>query len=134
MQGKQPILKGKLGVGKRSAVPKGHTPFTRLALVHQFFSQPIVAASTASLAYNYMLLFNLPEMVYAGLLGGESPEKIDKVHRLFFLPNLCLVCDSLCQKCIFRTLCGYSEILFVNLTLWNHTNAFSAFCLLYPEL
>ena len=77
------------------------------------FFQPIVAGSTASLAYNYMLLFNLPEMVYTGLLGGESPEKIDKVHRLFFYPiypNLCLVCDSLCQKCIFRTLCGYSDI------------------------
>jgi hypothetical protein len=60
-----------------------------------------------------MLLFNLPEMVYTGLLGGESPEKIDKVHSIIFLPNLCLVCDSLRQKCIFRTLCGYSDFILV---------------------
>lgn len=71
-------------MGQRSTRPQGHTSFTRLALVHQFVFQPIVAGATASLAYNYMLLFNLPEMVYTGFLGGESFEKIDKVHNSFF--------------------------------------------------
>jgi hypothetical protein len=58
--------------------------------MHQFIFKPIMVDATTPLAYNYMLFFNMPEMVDTGLFCRESPEKIDKVHS--FISHLIYTC------------------------------------------